>query len=156
MRRYLVVANQTLTGDDLVKLISERAKAEPSKFHIVVPATPILEMRLDVTAMPYIGGIPMLPASPEQSRALAQERLEAALAELEGIEAKIDGQVGDPDPVRAVQAALKDEQFDEIIVSTLPKRISRWLHQDLPRRLEQKCGLPVTHVGVTKPDHRMV
>jgi len=42
---------------------------------------------------------------------------------------------------------LKGRQFDEIIVSTLPSRISHWLRQDLPRRLEHRCGLPVTHVG---------
>ncbi len=156
MRRYLVVANQTLADDALVQLIAERAKAEVCEFLIVVPATPIMEMRLDVTAMPYIGGIPMIPATPEQSRALAEERLKAALAELERVGAKVGGRVGDPDPVRAVQAVMQDQQFDEIIVSTLPKRISRWLRQDLPRRLEQKCGLPVTHVGVTKSDQRMV
>jgi nucleotide-binding universal stress UspA family protein len=145
MRRYLVVANQTLTSDDLVELINERAKAEPSEFYIVVPATPIMEMRLEVAAMPYVGGLPLIPASPEQARALAEERLTEALTQLKDVGGKVEGQVGDLDPVRAVQAALKAQQFDEIIVSTLPKTISRWLRQDLPCRLE-KCGLPVTHV----------
>ena len=146
VRRYLVVANQTLAGDELVHHIEERAKAETSEFYIVVPATPILEMALDMTAMPYIGGIPMIPTSPQQSRALAEERLSAALAQLQEVGAAVDGRVCDPDPVRAVQAIVNERQFDEIIVSTLPSRISRWLRQDLPHRLEQKCGLPVTHV----------
>jgi hypothetical protein len=58
----------------------------------------------------------------------------------------VHGQVGDRDPLRAVEDVLATGKFDEIIVSTLPRRISRWLHQDLPHRLEQKFGLPVTHV----------
>jgi GABA permease len=58
--------------------------------------------------------------------------------------------VGDHDPVHAVETVTRERQFDEIIVSTLPERMSRWLHRDLPRRLEHKTGLPVTHIGVTK------
>ena len=150
MRQYLIVANQTLGGDELVQLISRRAKAEPSEFFIVVPATPTVEMVQGVPAMPVMGGIPLMPASPEHARELAQERLNTALAQLKAVGAKVDGQVGDPDPVHAVETAMKGRQFDEIIVSTLPQRMSRWLRQDLPHRLEHKTGLPVTHVGVTK------
>jgi GABA permease len=58
--------------------------------------------------------------------------------------------VGHRDPIHAVEAVLQERQFDEIVVSTLPKRISRWLGQDLPRRLEHKTQLPVTHIGATK------
>ncbi|TWF74984.1 hypothetical protein FHX44_11868 [Pseudonocardia hierapolitana] len=53
----------------------------------------------------------------------------------------------DPDPMRAVEDALGRQEFDEIIVSTLPVRLSRWLHQDLPARLGRKFHLPVTHVA---------
>jgi hypothetical protein len=150
MRRYLVVANQTLGGDELVEVIGKRAKSEPSEFFIVVPATPMMEFVQGVAAMPVMGGIPSVPGSSERAREVAQERLETALSQLQAVGARVDGRVGDPDPVRAVQTVMKGRQFDEIIVSTLPKRISRWLHQDLPGRLEHKCGLPVTHVGVTK------
>jgi GABA permease len=52
--------------------------------------------------------------------------------------------------MRAVEAALAKRKFDEIIVSTLPERLSHWLHQDLPWRIEHKFHLPVTHVIVTK------
>ena len=57
--------------------------------------------------------------------------------------------MGHRDPVHAVDAALKGRHVDEIIVSTLPTRLSRWLRQDLPRRLEHRTQLPVTHVGAT-------
>ena len=54
--------------------------------------------------------------------------------------------MGNADPVRAVEEATATGEFDEIIVSTLPARVSRWLHQDLPGRLEHEFHLPVTHV----------
>ena len=146
MRRYLVVANQTLGEDELLDLIERRARAEPSEFYIVVPATPLIEF-VNVAAMPIMGGFPVVPDSSQHSRELAQERLDAALAQLQAVGAAVDGQVGAPDPVQAVATVLKGRQFDEIIVSTLPQRISGWLRQDLPCRLERRSGLPVTHVG---------
>jgi len=146
MRRYLVVANQTLGADELIELINERARSEPSEFFIVVPATPIIDFA-QMAAMPMMGGLPVVPESPEDARKVAEERLAAALTQLEAVQAQIEGRVGDPDPVRAVETALKGQQFDEIIVSTLPNRVSHWLRQDLPCRLERKFGLPVIHVA---------
>lgn len=146
MRRYLVVANQTLGADELIELLCKRAKSEPSEFYIVVPATPVVDFA-QMAAVPVMGGLPAVPESPEQARRVAEERLEAALAELKDVPARVEGRVGDPDPVRAVENVLRGRQFDEVIVSTLPNRISRWLRQDLPCRLERKFGLPVTHVS---------
>jgi nucleotide-binding universal stress UspA family protein len=148
VRRYLVVANQTLEGDELVRVISACAEAEPSEFFIVVPATPLVEMWVAAVMTPY-GGVQYEPEASEQARELAEERLDAAAAQLRAAGATVAGEVGDRDPVRAVEEALRARTFDEIIVSTLPGRISRWLHQDLPRRLEQ-FGMPVTHVTDAK------
>jgi hypothetical protein len=47
------------------------------------------------------------------------------------------------DPIKAIGAYLRYREFDEIIVSTLPRGISRWPHQDLPHRIERKFHLPV-------------
>ena len=151
MRRYLVVANQTLGGEELVDLIAKRAKVEPAKFFLVVPATPLMEY-VNVCALPVMGGIPLMADSPERARQQAGERLTTALTQLQQVGVTVEGAVGDPDPVRAVQGVLEGRQFDEIIVSTLPSRISLWLRQDLPRRLEHKCGLPVTHIGAVRAD----
>ncbi len=149
MRRYLIVANQTLEAEELTHFVSTRADAEPSEFFIVVPATPVMEMVHGAEGVPAVGGSTVLPSSPEHAHELAQERLDTALAQLQGIGATVDGQVGHRDPVHAVEDVLKGRQFDEIVVSTLSKRRSRWLRQDLPRRLQHKTQLPVTHVGAS-------
>jgi hypothetical protein len=77
---------------------------------------------------------------------ISQARLHEALARLraEGLDAR--GDVGDPEPLTAIGEALGVEQFDEIIISTLPSGISRWLGMDLPARAERRFKLPVTTV----------
>lgn len=151
MRRYLVVANQTLGGAELMELVGKRARAESSEFFLLVPATPLVDFA-QITAVPLVGGLPVVPESPEHAWQLADERLREALAQLRAAGVLVDGRVGEPDPVQAVGVTCTSRQFDEIIVSTLPNRISRWLGQDLPRRLERKFGLPVTHVERLSPD----
>jgi GABA permease len=97
--------------------------------------------------MPVMGGIPTILAPPEEARRLAQAKLGAALKKFSSVGAAVGGEVCDPDPMHAVEAAVTSREFDEIIVSTLPARLSRWLHQDLPGRLGRKFHLPVTHVA---------
>ena len=149
MGRYLIVANQTLGGDELLQLISRRAKAEPSEFVLVVPATPTLEQAQGAEGSAALGGGTVLPSSPEHARALAEERLKQALARLQAAGIKAEGRVGSHNPVHAVEAAMKGSNFDEIIVSTLPKHLSRWLRQDLAHRLQFRTRIPVTQVVAT-------
>ncbi|SDS50826.1 GABA permease [Friedmanniella luteola] len=146
MRRYLIVANQTLGGDELVELLRRRAASEPSEFFLVVPATPVVELVPGAATAVAVGGPAVMPSSPQEARALAEQRLAGALERFRAAGATVEGIVGDANPVRAVETAMRGRQFDEIIVSTLPSRLSRWLRADLPRRLEHKTGLPVTHV----------
>jgi len=152
MRRYLVVANQTLSSDELVEALGERAAAEPSDFLIIVPATPVKHLAakaVPMPPMPVMGGVLSLPGTREEARRLAEEKLQSALRRLAATGATADGEVGDGDPMRAVEAAVSGRQFDEIIVSTLPERLSHWLRQDFPSRLEHRFHLPVTHVEAT-------
>ena len=78
---------------------------------------------------------------------MAQAKLDAALKQLASAGAIAGGEVCDADPMRAVEQAVASREFDEIIVSTLPARLSRWLRQDLPARLGRKFHLPITHVA---------
>ena len=85
-------------------------------------------------------------------RAAEGATLELAIPLLEeAAGGRVEGLIGDQDPVRAVESALAEASYDEIILSTLPERVSRWLHMDLPTRLH-RFGLPVTLVTARKAD----
>lgn len=131
MRRYLVVANQTLGGEHLIERVRQCLAGGPCRFHIVVPATPTGE------GFTWTEG---------EAMAVAQTRLDRALERFRELGADASGEVGDRNPMLAVEDALRDTQFDEIILSTLPPGISRWLKLDLPSRVASHFGLPVTHL----------
>jgi hypothetical protein len=152
MKSYLVVANQTLDSGGLLELLRERTAAGPAEFWLAVPATPVKDLASNVVAvpMPVMGGVLTLPEPPAEARKLAEAKLAAALRKLSAAGITASGAVADGDPLRAVEEAVAgrgtDRGFDEIIVSTLPPRFSRWLHHDLPGRLQQKYDLPVTQI----------
>jgi hypothetical protein len=131
MRRYLVVANQTLGGEHLLEEVRGCLADDACRFHIVVPAT---EPKDHVVT------------SEGEARALAQERLDRALERFRELGADADGEIGDERPMDAIRDALRGREFDGIVLSTLPPGISRWLGQDLPHRVEREFGLPVRHV----------
>jgi len=135
VRRYLVVANQTLGGEHLMSKVRECMAAGPSRFHIVVPASQPPEH------MTHTEG---------QARALAGRRLEVALERFRAIGADVQGEVGDGNPVEAISDTMRLHAFDEVILSTLPPGVSRWIHQDLPHRVERLFDLPVIHVIADK------
>jgi hypothetical protein len=123
----LVVANETVVGEPLLRRIRERAARGPASFLIICPQSD-----------------PSAGAHPE-----AERRLRRALADLrsDGIEAH--GQVAHPDPLTAIKHAVRDERIDEIIVSTFPgQQRSSWLRGDLVNRVRKETGLPVEHVEV--------
>jgi hypothetical protein len=131
MRSYLVVANQTLGGDHLMEKAREYAAAGPCRFHILVPATPPGDH---------------LTWTEGEAHAIAERRLQRALERLRGLDVEVDGEVGDASPLQAIGDALRRGQFDEILLSTLPPGMSRWLKLDLPHRVERSFGVPVVHL----------
>lgn len=132
MRHYLVVANQTLLGDPLLGRIAERLAAGPSRFYLVVPAT-------------HAPGRAVWTEG--HDRAVAAGRLPEALARFRELGAVVDGEVGDAHPIDAIRdVMLHASPFDEIILSTLPPGLSRWLRQDLPHRIQRTFELPLTIV----------
>jgi hypothetical protein len=131
MRRYLVVANQTLGGEHLLEKVRDCMAEGPCRFHVVVPASDA-------------GGFVM------QTEALAhraaEQRLDAALAKFREAGADVTGKIGDARPMEAIRDALLVESFDEILLSTLPPGPSAWIHQDLPHRVSKAFALPVSHL----------
>lgn len=141
VHHYLVVANQTLGGTALDNAIAERVALGPSRFHVLVPATPAHDLYRNMVRA--LEGEP-----PDQTQAAedARRRLDATLTSIRESGATADGEIGDPDPLAAIQSVLERQHFDEIIVSTLPRSVSRWLRTDLPARVTNTFDLPVTHV----------
>jgi hypothetical protein len=128
MRSYLVVGNQTLDSPTLAAAISERMDSGPAAFHVVVPATPAKRG---------------LTWDEDDARRIASERLAAMLGRMRGQGASVTGEVGARDPIEAVEDAIRGREIDEILLSTLPAGISRWLGQDIPTRLKGSVTVPV-------------
>jgi hypothetical protein len=128
-RQVLVVANQTAYGDELLELIKTRMSAGPCRFTLLVPATPPHEHAT------WTEG---------EAQAIARRRMDEALARFRAEGADAEGVVGDAHPMRAIDDAMIDRPYDEIILSTLPSGVSRWLKLDLPHRVEQHYDVPIT------------
>jgi len=128
----LLVANRTANTDRLHEAVRERAARGTVAFHLVVPAVP---HGLHRVVDPEVAGV-------EEARAALALAL-PSLSEVAG--SQVSGEVGSADPLAAIQDAMARRSFDEIVISTLPRRVSRWLHVDLPSKA-RGLGLPVAHV----------
>jgi hypothetical protein len=128
----LVVAHQTAATPGLLEVVHERAHRGPAKFHLVVPR------------MPH--GMHKVVDPQDAGEDDAQRVLSEALPKLSEVAgSEVTGSLGDAEPLSAIQDAINLGRYDEIILSTLPKRISRWLKLDLVSKTKG-LGLPVTHV----------
>ena len=125
----LVVANVTATSDELLAALRARADRDRCAFTLVVPA-------------PRVGYAGHEAA--EAALATALERMRS-----EGL--AVEGSIGDHDPVAAIDEAWDPTRFDEVVISTLPTGVSRWLQVDLPHRAERMTGVQVTHVVAEPP-----
>jgi hypothetical protein len=130
--RVLVVANRTAESPELLEALKQRAAQGECQFTLLVPATP---HGIAWAADMHAGGDE------------AEEHRKAFIEELrqEGLDLD-EAKVGDPDPLAALQDECNFTEYDELIVSTLPLHLSKWLRVDLPRKAKAATGLPVTHV----------
>jgi hypothetical protein len=130
--RILVVANKTAATPALIEAVRERAARGPAMFTLLVPnAAHGLHKLVDPEDQ--------LQLEAEQTLALALPLLEAAAG------GPVDAMIGVPEPLAAIQDAVNIHGFDELIISTLPQRVSKWLKLDLPSKAAG-LGLPVTTV----------
>jgi len=130
--RVLVVAHRTATTPGLADAVARRAAAGPARFTLLVPRT--------------AHGLHRIMDPEEADSAEAQTILDGALPLLSSAAgAPVDGLIGDPAPLTAIEDAINAHPFDEIIISTLPTRVSRWLRLDLPSKA-RGLGLPVSVV----------
>jgi nucleotide-binding universal stress UspA family protein len=130
--RVLVVAHRTAATPALLDAVRARAAAGPAIFTLLVPRAP--------------HGLHRFVDPEDTDDAEAQEVLELALPLLEeAVGAPVEGKIGDPNPADAIQDAVNIDGYDEIIISTLPARVSKWLHINLPAKLTP-LGLPITTV----------
>ena len=125
--RVLIVAHRTAATPTLLDQVRKRAAAGPCTFTLLVPR-------------------PLWDADTEE----AEITLELAIPLLEDATGqRVTGLTGDGDAFHAVSGILGSGRYDEVIISTLPARISHWLHIDLPARV-QRLGYPVTVVTAKK------
>lgn len=119
--RTLVVANRTAATPRLIEEVKRRAHERPTRFALLVP---------DVASRKHA----------DWTLALGTELLARATR------GPVEGLVGGRDPLESIKHVLEDSGFDDVIISTLPRRTSEWLRRDLPRRVE-RLGVPVTVIS---------
>ena len=148
VHQYLVVANHTLGGQELLDAIRDRMSRGPAEFWVLVPATPTIHLVNDFNALScaFPVDLDVLPSARTRDEGIADARssLDTELHRLREIGATADGAVGDPDPMKAIEKTLAQRRFEEIILSTLPPGISRWLAWDLPHRVRARTDVPLT------------
>ena len=133
-RRVLVVANETVGGEELWSVIEELALTAKTEFFVVSPA---LNSRLKTWT-----------SDEDPARAAAQKRLGATLQRLASIGIEARGDIGDVDPLVAIEDAVRLFRPDEIVVSTHPEGRSNWLERGIVSAVRERYDVPLTHVVV--------
>ncbi len=161
MSTVLLVANQTLAGGEVETFVNSRLNGEPPReFTLLVPATASANLG-DETArtLGSLVAATRLESSRRRETAdssceQARARLDFGLDRLRRLGATVDGDVGVAHPFTAISDMLARRRFDEVVLFTLPKSVSRWLHLDIPHHVERKFLVPVTVITGGGPSRK--
>jgi hypothetical protein len=133
-KHLLVIANETVAGAELLAEVKKHARGRKTTVLVVTPA---LNTKLKYWVSDEDG-----------ARAAAGERLQASLDAMRAAGIKAEGEVGDPDPLQAIDDAIRTFSPDEILISTHPEGRSNWLEQGIVEHARERFDVPVTHVVV--------
>jgi hypothetical protein len=132
--RLLVIANETVGGGPLLERIRERSSGHKTQVLVVSPAlnTPLRHWASDE----------------DSAREQARERLDRSLGRLEQQGIHASGEIGDGDPLQAIEDAQRTFGADEIIISTHPEGRSNWLERGVVTGARERFAVPIHHVVV--------
>ena len=133
-RRILVIANETVGGPELRSILRSRAEGVNERILVVSPA--------------LNSQVRTWTSDEDGARAAAQQRLDASLARLRQDGVQANGEVGDGDPLQAIEDALRTFSPDEIVISTHPEGRSHWLERNVVGAARDRFDVPITHVVV--------
>ena len=151
MRRILVIANQTLGGNHLAEVIRARAAVGPLDVLLMVPVTHHTDLLVALAEAFAVQGGMRPPAQSYDADLDAKNRAAAGVTWLGGLGVSASGEVVGHDPLPDIRESLAHHDVDEVIISTLPAGVSRWLHQDLGHRIRRVTAAPVTVVTADQP-----
>jgi hypothetical protein len=133
-RRILVIANETVGGETLREEIRRRAENYDERVRVICPT--------------LLSRVRFIASDEDDARSKAQERLEHSLSSLREIGVNCEGEVGEADPLQAIEDALRTFGADEIIISTHPEGRSLWLERGVVQGARERFDVPITHVVV--------
>jgi hypothetical protein len=133
-RRILVIANETVGGERLREEIRRRAEDYDEIVRVICPT--------------LLSRVRFIASDEDAARAQAQQRLEHSLSRLREVGVNCEGEVGEADPLQAIEDALRTFGADEIIISTHPEGRSLWLERGVVQRARERFDVPITHVAV--------
>jgi len=133
-RRILVVANETVGGRELLECIERKSAGVAEKVLVVCPA-------LNSPLRHWV-------SDEDGARAAAQVRLDSSVASMRAMGIEATGQIGDGDPLQAIEDAVRTFSPDEVVVSTHPEGRSHWLERGVVERARERFHVPLTHVVV--------
>ena len=133
-RRILVIANETVGGETLREEIRRRAEDYEERVRVICPT--------------LLSRVRFIASDEDEARAQAQQRLQHSLSRLREVGVNCEGEVGEADPVQAIEDELRTFGADEIIISTHPEGRSLWLERGIVRAARERFDVPITHIVV--------